>query len=328
MPSRVESVTDFSHRAVQVAAVIGKTIAASYYGANPHHSYYNGCSAGGRQGISVASRYPDLFDGIVAGSPAVDWNRFLGAPAIWAAYVAVNTSSAIPLPLWDSLITVEVLKQCDGIDGRVDGVITDPTLCKWNPDTLLCGPGQNTTTCLTQPQIDGLKKLYQPILGTKGDVIFSPYDPGAEGDTSIGFPMNGIVSPFTVVSRSSPGRSNRIITSLFIQSQDWYNYAIYGQPTRPFVNFSVADMEYSDTVDPVGISTWSNAVEGLGKYRKKGGKVITFHGTRDPVCHFTNSFMPRHFLTWSQAIPSGHSKMFHDLLLSGLHSSKSVRSRI
>ena len=85
MPSRVESVTDFAYRAVQVAAVLGKKIASAYYDAEPHHSYYNGCSAGGRQGFSVVSRYPDLFDGIVAGSPAVDWNRFLGAPAIWAS---------------------------------------------------------------------------------------------------------------------------------------------------------------------------------------------------------------------------------------------------
>lgn len=199
MPSRVESVTDFAYRAVQVAAVLGKKIASVYYGAEPRHSYYNGCSAGGRQGLSVASRYPDLFDGIIAGSPAVDWNRFLGTAAILASYVPANTSSGIPLPLWGSVVAPEVLRQCDGIDGKVDGIITDPSLCSWNPDTLLCGPGDNTTTCLTQHQIDGLKKIYQPILGTKGDVIFSAFDPGAEADTSRGFPQNGIVSPITVV---------------------------------------------------------------------------------------------------------------------------------
>ena len=199
MPSRVESVTDFAYRAVQVAAVLGKEIASAYYGTEPHHSYYNGCSAGGRQGISAASRYPDLFDGIIAGSPAVDWNHFMGAPVIWASYVAVNTSSGIPMPLWDSLIVPEVLKQCDGIDGKVDGIINDPSLCSWNPDTLLCGPGGNATTCLTQPQIDGLKKLYQPILGTKGDLLFSAFEAGAEADTSLQLPQDGVVSPLSVV---------------------------------------------------------------------------------------------------------------------------------
>jgi len=191
MPSRVESVTDFSHRAVHVASQIGKKLASWYYGAEPHHSYYNGCSAGGRQGISVASRYPEDFDGIIVGAPVLDWNRFIGAAAIWASYVAVNTSAAIPIPLWNTTITQEVLRQCDALDGKVDGIITDPSLCKWDPQTLLCGPSGDGTNCLTQPQIDGLKKLYQPIVGSNGEVIVSPYDPGAEGDISLPFPMNG-----------------------------------------------------------------------------------------------------------------------------------------
>jgi len=82
----------------------------------------------------------------------------------------------------------------------------------------------------------------------------------------------------------------------------WYNFAIYGDPARPPVGFSVADLEYAGTVDPVGISTWSNAVKGLGKFKDKGGKVLTYHGTRDPV------------------IPSGQSKRFHTLLSSSIKS--------
>jgi len=210
MPSRVESVTDFSHRAVHVIAVLGKAIASTYYGTKPHHSYYNGCSAGGRQGISVASRYPEDFDGVIAGAPALDWNRFVGAPAVWATYVAANTSREIPLPLWQSLVSPEILKQCDGIDGKVDGIITDPTLCSWNPETLLCGPGDDTTTCLAQDQIDGLKKFYQPILDTEGEVLFHAFEPGAEGDIAIGFPMNGVISMFTIVRPPFLGRVNRI----------------------------------------------------------------------------------------------------------------------
>ena len=203
LPSQIESVTDFSHRAVHVAAKIGKQIASSYYGAEPHHSYYNGCSAGGRQGISVASRYPEDFDGIVAGSPAIGWGNFIGAPGILASYVAANTSSEIPLPLWNTTITQEVLKQCDDLDGKVDGIIADPSLCSWNPDALLCGPKANGSSCLTQDQVDGLKKFYRPIVGTSGDILVSAYEPGAEGDTTLPFPMNGVMSTTTVVRRPS-----------------------------------------------------------------------------------------------------------------------------
>ena len=199
LPSRIETVTDFSHRAVHVSSKIGKQIASIYYGAAPHHSYYNGCSAGGRQGISVASKYPEDFDGIIAGSSAVDWNHLLGASGIWASYVAVNTSRAIPVPLWSTVIAQEILRQCDKLDGKVDGIIADPSQCLWNPDTLLCGPKDNTTTCLTQDQVDGLKGFYTPILGTDGQVLVSAFDAGAEGDTTLPFPMNGIVSlPMTV----------------------------------------------------------------------------------------------------------------------------------
>jgi feruloyl esterase len=198
-PARIESLTDFSYRAVHVAAVLGSKIATIYYGVSPHHSYYNGCSAGGRQGISVTSRYPELFDGILIGSPAVDWNRLFGVAEIWASFIAVNTSRAIPFPQWGTVITPEILRQCDWLDGRMDGIIADPGLCSWNPETLLCGPGDNATSCLTPDQVDGLKKLYRAVLGIKGEVVAPGFDPGAEGDLSFQVPMNGIISTPSVV---------------------------------------------------------------------------------------------------------------------------------
>ena len=149
----------------------------------------------------MASQYPDDFDGIVSGAPGVNWNHLLGAAGIWTSYVAANTSRAIPMPLWSTVIAPEVLKQCDGLDGRMDGIVADPSSCSWDPNTLLCGPTDNGTTCLTQDQIDGLRKLYQPILGTNGDVIFPAFDPGAEGDLTLSVPMNGVIPITTVVRR-------------------------------------------------------------------------------------------------------------------------------
>ena len=197
----MESLKDFSYRAVHVAALLGYQIASVYYGASPHHSYYNGCSAGGRQGISVASRYPDLFDGILVGSPALDWNRFLGATEVWASFVATNTSRAIPLPQWSAIVTPEILRQCDLLDGRMDGIIADPSLCSWNPETLLCRPEDNVADCLSRDQVDGLKKFYRPILGTNGGAVAPAFDAGAEGDLSLPFPMNGIIPTIAAVRR-------------------------------------------------------------------------------------------------------------------------------
>ena len=201
MPSQRESVTDFSHRSIHVAAQVGKKITSTYYGSDAHHSYYDGCSAGGRQGISAASRYPADFDGIIAGAPAIDWNDLIGASAIWASHVAFKTCSYIPTNVWETVVTPEILKQCDALDGLVDGIIANPDDCKFDPTTLLCTDkdAMDPSKCLIQAQVDGLKEFFQPIYDSDGDIIYSRLDPGAEGDMSYGFGMSGVTSPLTEV---------------------------------------------------------------------------------------------------------------------------------
>jgi len=205
LPDRIESVTDFSYRSVHVAVGIGKQIASSYYGVAPHRSYYNGCSAGGREGISVASRYPEDFDGIAVGAPALDWSHFLGAYGILAPYIAANTSREIPMSLWQNTITPAILSQCDGLDGKMDGIISDPSLCQWNPETVLCRPGGNGTSCLTRDQVDGLRKFYQPVRGANGTIIFPTFERGAEADLTFVSPMNGNINPLAAVRQSLLG---------------------------------------------------------------------------------------------------------------------------
>ena len=219
-----------------MAALLGNQIASVYYGASPHHSYYNGCSAGGRQGISVASRHPDAFDGVLIGSPALDWNRLLGAVGVWASFVADNTSRAIPLPQWSTIVTPEVLRQCDWLDGRLDGIIADPSICSWNPETLLCtGPGgDDVTSCLSQDQVDGLKKFYRPILGNNGDVVAPAFDPGAEADLSLQFPMNGIMSIITAVRGGHPVELHRANLTHFL-----FFFLLHGRRSGTTMRYTV-----------------------------------------------------------------------------------------
>ena len=206
MPHKVESIVDFSHRSVHAAAQVGKRIAAFYYRSEPHHSYFSGCSAGGRQGMSIASRYPDDFDGIIAGAPAFDWNNLLGAPTIWASHVAAKTSSYIPKDVWETVVAPEILKQCDWLDGRIDGIIANPDACQFDPTTLLCA--QKTASdrfgCLIHAQVDGLKEFYKPIYGSDGDLLFARFDPGAEDDMLYGLGMSGAISPMTEVRLNPP----------------------------------------------------------------------------------------------------------------------------
>ena len=201
MPAMSETVTDFSHRAVHVAAQVGEEIASVYYGSDPHHSYYDGCSTGGRQGTSAAYRHPEDFDGVIAGAPGIDWNNLLGASAVLSSHVAFKTPSFIPADVWNMTVTPEILKQCDGLDGRVDGIIGDPDDCHWDPTALLCmdEDARDPSKCLTQPQVNGLKEFYKPMLGSNGEVLFSRFDPGAEADMTYGTGMSGTLSPLTEV---------------------------------------------------------------------------------------------------------------------------------
>jgi feruloyl esterase len=184
-----EIVNDLSYRSVHVGYVIGKQVIQAYYGKAPSKSYYTGCSAGGRQGVQSALRYPGDFDGIIVGSSALDWNHFVGSGGIVTSYVKQSTPSFIPSPLWN-VITEEVYKQCDGLDGLMDGIISEPDDCEFNPGTLLCGNG-TAEACLTQAQVDGLRKVYQPIYGTKGQLMWPRFDPGAELDRTFQLPMAG-----------------------------------------------------------------------------------------------------------------------------------------
>ena len=91
----------------------------------------------------------------------------------------------------------------------------------------------------------------------------------------------------------------------YMRPQIWYNYAIYGSPNRSFDGLTVSDLEYADTVDPAGISTWSNVVDGLGRFRDRGGKVLTYHGTYDQVRHPISHFTSRATLTWTRFFSRG-----------------------
>ena len=197
----VKSLTDFSHRSIHVATQVGKKITSVYYGSDPHHSCYDGCSAGGRQGIFAAYHYPEDFDGVITGAPGIDWNNLLGAPGIWASRVAFGTCNYIPKKVWETVVTPEILKQCDALDGRIDGIIANPDDCQFDPTTILCTQedSHNPSKCLIQSQVDGLKEFYNPIYGSDGNILYSRFDPGAEGDLTYNFGMSGVMSPLAQV---------------------------------------------------------------------------------------------------------------------------------
>ncbi|KIP02136.1 hypothetical protein PHLGIDRAFT_309557 [Phlebiopsis gigantea 11061_1 CR5-6] len=180
-PHNDNAIIDFGFRAMHMSVVSGKEVVQQYYRQGIKKSYYLGCSTGGRQGLKEVQEFPDDFDGVVVGSPA-NWMTHLQAWSMHVNLEVLPTTSPrfIPENLWTDVIAAEVLKQCDALDGLSDGIISDPRICSFRPETLTCRPNQNTSTCLTSPQIFALHHIYSDYFEANQTYVFGSYYPGGE----------------------------------------------------------------------------------------------------------------------------------------------------
>ena len=166
---------DFGYRAVHLTVMAGKLLVNEYYDRGPDYSYFEGCSQGGRQGLMEAQRYPNDFDGIVAGAPAFAYQA-LNASGVWnlqrmyrdnlAGNLAVDTDSNgsyNSLNLVD-VLHEQVLEKCDAIDGITDGVIDNPLNCNFDPRTdlsdLMCPTSGTSDQCFTNDQLQTIIDFY------------------------------------------------------------------------------------------------------------------------------------------------------------------------
>ncbi|KAF8510909.1 tannase and feruloyl esterase [Gautieria morchelliformis] len=278
-----EIINDFAFRAVHVEAVLGKQIVDAYYGTPHRKSYYLGCSTGGRQGTQAALLFPEDFDGIVGGSPATDFNSLSGQQAILGRFVGApshTTDAFIPATLWP-VISKEILRQCDGLDGLMDGIITDPDQCTFRPEALLCSAStKNTSECATAPQVAALRNIYQPIFGTQGQLLYTRYDPAAE---------------------SAGNFINMFSGDIFSIAKNWFAFAIFNDTAHSFDNFGVADIELANAINPGGITTFNGD---LSAFMKRGGKFLTYHGRQDQLISSDNSLRYYNHISSTLSLPN------------------------
>src|ERR1017187_7551552 len=172
-----QKLLDFGFRSLHVTAETAKMLARSYYGAGPTKSYYEGCSQGGRQGLTLAQRFPDDFDGIVVGAPALYQTETHLARAYWMQGLNANPFPASKL----GLLAAKVYEQCDAKDGLQDGLIDDPRRCDFKParDLPRCVAGSEETDCFTANQIAALERIYGDVI-SNGKRFFPGWPVGAE----------------------------------------------------------------------------------------------------------------------------------------------------
>jgi feruloyl esterase len=177
-----EKWADWGYRAVHEMATVTKELAKAYYGKSIRYSFWNSCHNGGNQGLNEAQRYPDDFDGIVAGDPAF-YISHLQPGSLYLSWVALKDGLKAPgyiPPAKYAVLNRAALDACDGNDGIVDGLIIDPPHCKFDPKSIECPGNNDSPSCLTAEQVETAKKIYAGAKFKDGTPIYSGFEPGSE----------------------------------------------------------------------------------------------------------------------------------------------------
>lgn len=173
-----EKVVDYGHRAVHLAAVHGKALAAAHFGRPPAKAYFSAYSNGGRQALLLAQRYPQDYDGIVAGAPAPDLTALYTAAADFQVGL-LSTPEARLTAAQLERVGAAALQACDSLDGVRDGVIENPLRCRFDPASLAC-PASPTLHCLTTAQVASVRRLYDGRRPAPGQPAAGRHAPGSE----------------------------------------------------------------------------------------------------------------------------------------------------
>ncbi len=257
-----QKIVDFGYRAVHETTEKGKALVRAFYGDAPRHSYFSSCSNGGRQALMEAQRYPADYEGIVAGAPAAFWTHLLMA-ALWDMNATADPASYIPAAKM-SVVEAGAVAACDALDGVKDGVIDDPTQCHFTPSTLLC-KGPDSNTCLTQPQVTALEKIYAGVKNAKGEQVFPGFSPGGEGG------MNGWGG---WVAGGAQGKSLQFAFGI-----NFFQDMLYSDANWDYHKFDVDhDVKLAD--DSLG-RILNAADPDLKHFKDRGGKLILYHGWSD-----------------------------------------------
>lgn len=257
---------DYAHRATHVSAVAAKEIVKVFYGRPASRSYFSGCSTGGRQALMEAQRYPDDFDGIIAG-PAPIYNAgMMATHSFWGEKANRDANNQIILR-HDKLkmLSNAVYKARDGLDGLVDGIINDPRRCNFDPVAILCKGNVDAPDCLTQAQVDVVRRIYEEPHDSAGKSIY----PGA-------FPRGSEL----MWARVIPDRSDHLGRGAEI-GHDFLRYMAFEKDAGPGYDPLSFDFDKDPQRLTVMAQLYDASDPDLSKFKARGGKLIMYSGWAD-----------------------------------------------
>ncbi|KAH7122617.1 Tannase/feruloyl esterase [Dendryphion nanum] len=267
---------NFADTAIKDGALIAKDVIASFYGRNASYSYWSGCSQGGRQGMMFAQRYPEIFDGIAAAAPAINYAQFF-VSAIFAQQVM--NEGQYPHPCELDALTRAAVRSCDANDGLVDGIIAAPDSCQFDPFAQVGAPS-NCTTAYAPKNISRAAAVaadaaWKGARTADGTFLWWTTDISAN--------LTGIGSAATTTC-SSNGTCTGEAFTFFDQ---WIRLFVKKDP-----KFNLKSMSRQDYVDVFHASVRQyESIIGmnypdLSQFHRLGKKLITYHGIADQIISF------------------------------------------
>jgi feruloyl esterase len=289
-----EKIRDWGSRSIHAITVPAKQLVAGLRGEAIKRAYYYGCSTGGHQAYAQLQRYPEDFDGVVAGAPGNNRTRlnveFLHR---FLSNRAPNTNGPLILTAAKAAtITTAAVAACDALDGVTDGVMEDPRACTFNVDTMLCASGQ-TTGCLTADEIGVAKKIYA---GPKNPRTNAQLYPGLPPGTEAGW--SGYWGG------AEPVRA------------DYWRLWVFGNPQWNWWSFDYdRDVTYAEAV--VGPLVDQTSVD-LAAFKARGGKAIVYQGWADPVVNAVDTIAYAERLRTAQGSQAAMDSFFRLFLVPGM----------
>jgi hypothetical protein len=249
-------IIDNAYLGIHEMTVFGKAITEKFYGKAPRYSYFTGASTGGRQGLMEAQRYPNDYDGIFSGCPAVNWHRFVPAD-IWAQTVMIDAKNWVPKAKLDAA-TAAAIAACDGNDAVKDGVIDDPLRCNYDPRQLVGTKVGDSE--FTQADADVIRRIWEGPRGVNGNFLWYGMERGADLSALAGTggsPLTG--RPFTIAF-------------------DYVRFYLAQDPNLDFKTISVARFEqlWNQSVEQYGDVIGTDNPD-LSPFRDHGGKILIMH---------------------------------------------------
>lgn len=246
---------DYGYRGVHVVTVAAKTIVERFYGRKQAYAYFNGCSDGGREGLMSVQRYPDDFNGVIAGAPVINNTANNSIFHAWSARHSVRSDGRLMFRPEDlALLHRAALKACDAVgDGVADGLIADPLSCSFDPVVLTCR--DDKSDCLDEEQVKAARAIYRGPQDSRGKSLYFGRPVGSE--LLWGGPE---VDTY----------SSAFVRNMSEDQPRAYDLARFGFEPKDLARYNAMASIYNATNPDIGA------------FRKLGGKLILWHGLSDP----------------------------------------------